>query len=67
MYFQRYCFVLSENSELLKRDSSVLKFGVLAVVNHYLVLSPRIIVISLRLNWTHDEEYPLKKLGAGVK
>ena len=29
MYFQRYCFVLSENSELLKRDSSVLKFEVL--------------------------------------
>ena len=52
MYFQRYCFVLSENSELLKRDSSVLKFEVLAVVNYYLVLSPRLIVTSLRLNWS---------------
>ena len=67
MYFQRYCFVLSENSDLLKRDSSVLKFEVLEVVNYYLVLSPRLIVISLRLNWTHDEEYPKKELGAGVK
>ena len=67
MYFQRYCFVLSENSDLLKRDSSVLKFEVLEVVNHYLVLSPRLIVISLRLNWTHDEESPKKELGAGVK
>ena len=67
MYFQKYWFVLSENSELLKRDSSVLQFEVLAVVNYYLVLSSRLIVTSLRLNWTHDEEYPLKKLSAGVK
>ena len=65
MYFQRYCFVLSENSELLKRDSSVWSLGGRELFPSFI---PKINcnLAEAELG-SHDEEYPLKKLGAGVK